>query len=577
MYFDFNELSNFSLSFLATSNFVHSFDGNRYNISPLTMLFSKLLASALLFKLGSAAPLPETDLQKRDMVTVTGSTVEIFISNGVTYTFTLSGSATATTSDSTSTTTSTTTTTTTVTASATESYSSSEVATQTSSEDNTSDETTSIDAAETAQPSDGLVHVVNVVARPGAILSQSTFSASIATTYSKTANTFSTTTQAATTSTSASASTSASTSDTSSTAATSSASGDYSDSGDDSLVQIAGEDSDSTTAAASSAASSSAASSSAAASNAATTVSASAASIAASGSSSTTSTATSSDSTSTSSSSDYLTGHPSAIVYSPYTSTDSCKDYDTVYSDLEYILSKGITEVRIYGNDCNYLTTVLPICKILGIKVNQGFWIDDEGVDSIDTAVTDLISAATDSSSGFDWNLFAFITIGNEAINSGYCSVSDLISKISSVKAQLKAAGYTGLVTTSEPPVTFEDYPELCTGSEIDFVGINPHSYFDTSASAATSGDFVKGQIEIVEGICGNLDVYVTETGYPHQGDTNGLNVPSKANQKIALQEIFDVVGTNLTVLTTYDDMWKEPGTYGIEQYFGMADLLADA
>ncbi|QOU20117.1 hypothetical protein BRETT_004766 [Brettanomyces bruxellensis] len=287
-----------------------------------------------------------------------------------------------------------------------------------------------------------------------------------------------------------------------------------------------------------------------------------------------TSTSSSTSESSSSSGIGYVTGHPVTIVYSPYTNDSGCKSYDTVYSDLSLIKSKQISEIRVYGNDCNYLTTVLPIAAILGLKVNQGFWISSDGVDSIDSAVSDLISSVTSGNSGFDWSLFSFITIGNEAIISDYCTVDELISKIASVKSQLRNAGYDGLVTTSEPPVTFEENPTLCTDSEIDFVGINPHSYFDVYASADTSGDFVKGQIEIVQGVCPDMDVVVTETGYPSAGITNGKNVPSPLNQKIAIQNIFDIVGTNVTILTTFNDYWKQPGNYGIEQSFGIIQLL---
>ncbi|KAF6007223.1 hypothetical protein HII13_004534 [Brettanomyces bruxellensis] len=276
-----------------------------------------------------------------------------------------------------------------------------------------------------------------------------------------------------------------------------------------------------------------------------------------------TSTSSSTSESSSSSGIGYVTGHPVTIVYSPYTNDSGCKSYDTVYSDLSLIKSKQISEIRVYGNDCNYLTTVLPIAAILGLQV-----------DSIDSAVSDLISSVTSGNSGFDWSLFSFITIGNEAIISDYCTVDELISKIASVKSQLRNAGYDGLVTTSEPPVTFEENPTLCTDSEIDFVGINPHSYFDVYASADTSGDFVKGQIEIVQGVCPGMDVVVTETGYPSAGITNGKNVPSPLNQKIAIQNIFDIVGTNVTILTTFNDYWKQPGNYGIEQSFGIIQLL---
>ena len=293
-------------------------------------------------------------------------------------------------------------------------------------------------------------------------------------------------------------------------------------------------------------------------------------------SASTSSYSTSSSSTSvpSPSSSGCLTKVPHAIVYSPYDNSGSCKDYSTVSSDLQLIYSKNINELRVYGNDCNYLSTVLKAAKEIGFKVNQGFWISDAGVDSIDTAVDDLISYVTSGSGGFGWELFSYLTIGNEAVNSGYCSASDLISKISDVKGKLQNAGYTGKVTTSEPPVSFEKNPSLCTSSGIDFVGINPHSYFDVNSSADEAGSFVSGQIQIVQGACGNMDIVVTETGYPNQGDTNGKNVPSPENQLAAVQSILDNVSVDVTILTTFEDLWKLPGPYNIEQHFGIIQIL---
>lgn len=271
---------------------------------------------------------------------------------------------------------------------------------------------------------------------------------------------------------------------------------------------------------------------------------------------------------------DYLTKVPKVIVYSPYANDNSCKTYLDVYSDLSLILSKGIKEVRVYGTDCNYMTTILPAAAKLGIKVNQGFWISQDGADSIDAPVDNFISYITSGGAGFDWSLFSYFTIGNEAIISNFCTVDALIAKISEVKGKLRNAGYTGQVTTSEPPVSFENNPELCTASEIDFVGVNPHSYFAPSFSADQAGVFVKGQVQIVDQLCGGKQIVVTETGYPHEGNVNGNNVPSAENQKIALQSIFDDYSTDVVILTTFDDYWKQPGPYNIEQHFGMIDLL---
>ena len=283
-----------------------------------------------------------------------------------------------------------------------------------------------------------------------------------------------------------------------------------------------------------------------------------------------TTTSTSSQATSTFNSNSLLSRVPDTLVYSPYNSDGSCRSATDVYGDLSIIKARGVNKIRVYGTDCGSLETVLPVCAQFGMKVNQGLWISSAGVESINDAVTSLITYGQTNG----WDVFDFITVGNEAIISGYCSVSDLIAKIASVKSQFQAAGYSGRITTSEPPVSYENNPELCTESAIDFVGINPHSYFDTYSTAETAGTFVKGQLQLIQKTCGTNNVYVTETGYPHAGIQNGGNIPSKANQLIAVQSIIDELDADITILSYTDDFWKNPGPYGIEQSFGIIDIL---
>ena len=114
----------------------------------------------------------------------------------------------------------------------------------------------------------------------------------------------------------------------------------------------------------------------------------------------------------------------------------------------------------------------------------------------------------------------------------------------------------------------------MCKKSDIDFVGINPHAYFDTSASAETAGTFVKGQVELIQGVCGTSNVFVTETGYPSSGIQNGGNIPSTANQITAVQNILNEMDLDVTILSTYNDYWKAPGDYGIEQSFGVIEYF---
>ncbi|KAG7191430.1 uncharacterized protein KQ657_003476 [Scheffersomyces spartinae] len=260
---------------------------------------------------------------------------------------------------------------------------------------------------------------------------------------------------------------------------------------------------------------------------------------------------------------------PNVIVYSPYTNSGDCKDADTISSDIQYIYSFGIHKIRTYGTDCLSLTGVLPAAAKLGITVDQGIWID-QGIDSGDSSVNALVSWGLENG----WSVFNSITVGNEVINSGYATVPQLIAKIASVKAQLRAAGYNGPVTTAEPPVSFQKYPSLCTESKIDFVSINAHPYFDGASTPPQAGSFVMTEKALVEDVCGSKPVVITETGYPHKGDANGLQVPSKENQRIAISAIIEATKGDCTILTTYDDFWKNPGSYGIEQYFGAITLF---
>lgn len=282
----------------------------------------------------------------------------------------------------------------------------------------------------------------------------------------------------------------------------------------------------------------------------------------------------SSSSTSETSSSSESSGSlspPSTIVYSPYADDRSCKSSDEINSDLQLIYNKGIKQIRSYGTDCGSLSTVLSKCNQLGIKVNQGVWVSQDGVDSADDQIDQVIEYGQQNG----WDIFNLFTFGNEAINSKYVDVDSLMTKLDSVRTKMRNAGYNGPVTTAEPPATYINYPQLCTDTSMDIVAINPHSYFNEGISPDKAGDYVTTQQSQVAKLCKGKLVWITETGYPSQGATLGLNVPSPKNQEIAIKSILDSTGGDVTILTTYNDFWKDPGPYGIEQYFGTINLFS--
>lgn len=291
-----------------------------------------------------------------------------------------------------------------------------------------------------------------------------------------------------------------------------------------------------------------------------------------------TSSAVQSSSTSSSAASSTSTAQlsvvPNTITYSPYNDDSSCKNSDQVYSDLSKLANLGISAVRIYGTDCNSLSTVQPACVKLGLKIDQGFWIGSTGVDAIDSGVQDVISWVANSNNG-DWSIFTTITVGNEAIYGGYTDGATLLAKIKSVKSTLQQAGWTGTVTTAEPPASYINYPDLCTDTAgIDYVGVNAHPYFDASSTPEQAGDFVLSQISAAQGACNGRTTKITETGYPMAGNTNGLQVPTPANQAIAIAKIMEATNNEAVMFTVYNDKWKAPGSYNVEQNFGILYLF---
>lgn len=257
---------------------------------------------------------------------------------------------------------------------------------------------------------------------------------------------------------------------------------------------------------------------------------------------------------------------PNYIVYSPYNDNGACKDSTTVKNDLADISSKGINKIRVYATDCNSLETIQPAAKTLGMKVLQGLWIGSSGLSNLDQSLSELLSYTNDNG----WDVIESIVIGNEDVTSGYVSASDLVNKARDVRSKLKAAGFSGKIMHAETTQAYLSNQELCQNDVFDVIGLNAHSFFDPNSAAGDAGSFLKGQVSQVSEKCSsNKEVFITETGYPWKGDSNGKNVPSRDNQISAIDSILKHYGEDCVILTTFDDLWKPPGDYNVEQYFG--------
>lgn len=254
-------------------------------------------------------------------------------------------------------------------------------------------------------------------------------------------------------------------------------------------------------------------------------------------------------------------GNKWAMTYSPYTAGGGCKEAGAVSADISTIKSAGFTTVRLYSTDCSGLRNVGNACKEYGLKLVLGVFIDNKGIDAARPQVTDIIAWG-------QWQIVELIVIGNEALFNQFCDAGALAGFIADSKAQFQAAGYGGPCTTTETLNIWQQSGSALCGV-IDVVGANVHPFFNAEVSPDQAGPFTAGQIEILAKICPGKEVYNLESGWPHSGQANGKATPGVEAQSTALKSIMENVGAKTVFFSFEDDLWKNPGQFGVEQSWG--------
>ncbi|KAJ5844996.1 hypothetical protein N7534_008665 [Penicillium rubens] len=255
------------------------------------------------------------------------------------------------------------------------------------------------------------------------------------------------------------------------------------------------------------------------------------------------------------------------MTYSPYTAGGECKTKQEVLKDLKVIKNKGFNLIRVYSTDCSGLEFIGDACKELSLSIIMGVYIDGSGITGAQEQVTEISKWA-------EWDMVKLIVVGNEAIQSGYIDAATLTTFIQSASSSFKAAGYTGLITTTEPINVWQQYGASTLCSAVDVVGANIHPFFNADVTAEKAGEFTKGEFEVLEKICGGKDVINLETGWPNAGSSNGAAVPGTAEQATAIKSIAAAVGSKSIFFSYSDDTWKNPGEFNVEQHWGCAGVF---
>ncbi|KAJ9148568.1 Cell wall glucanase [Pleurostoma richardsiae] len=253
------------------------------------------------------------------------------------------------------------------------------------------------------------------------------------------------------------------------------------------------------------------------------------------------------------------------IAYAPYNSDGSCKSANQVVADFR-VLAPDFALVRVYGVDCDQVPKVLAAAADTSMRVMLGIF----SLDNLGDEVAILSKAV-----GGDWSLVDTVSVGNELVNNGQASPTQVINALNAARQMLRQAGWQGPVVTVDTFVAHLAHPELCQAS--DYCAANIHPFFDPNTAAPQAGVFVSNMMARMRQNMGNTPqrIVVTESGWPWQGNSNGQAVPGMDHQQDAVSSIrasFASSPRDLILFSAFNDAWKkaEAGTFYAEQFWGI-------
>lgn len=254
------------------------------------------------------------------------------------------------------------------------------------------------------------------------------------------------------------------------------------------------------------------------------------------------------------------------IAYSPYNRDGTCKSASQVLVDFASLVEYGL--VRTYGTDCDTIASVYAACKATGKNLFAGIF----SLSGLNDEISTLIAGVNG-----DWSYIYTVSIGNELVNQGQASASDVMSAVSTARALLRAAGYSGpVVTVDTLAATIRDGNSILC-DESDYCAVNAHPFYDSTATAATAGEWLTTNTNTLKSKLANLSqkIVITETGWPSGGSANGAAVPSLENQTAALTSIkstFSSSPSDVILLSAFNRQWLkgDTGEFGQEYWFGI-------
>lgn len=255
-----------------------------------------------------------------------------------------------------------------------------------------------------------------------------------------------------------------------------------------------------------------------------------------------------------------------AMAYTPYTSTGVCKLASEIQNDITRIAAAGFSAVRLYSTDCHILPLIVPTARRHSLTLLLGVHLT-----SCTPSLPSTIEQIADILAFAQWDLLDLLVVGNEAIFNGICTAPDLAALLDSTTSQLRAAGYSGPITTTEPLSVLAEHADLLC-PRVDILASNIQPFFHERVSADNAGRFVGFQLQRLALACGGEEVRIAvnlETGWPSVGGVNGVARAGVEEQRAAVGRIRQTAG-NVSVFASFEDEgWREGGEWGVENHWG--------
>jgi len=210
----------------------------------------------------------------------------------------------------------------------------------------------------------------------------------------------------------------------------------------------------------------------------------------------------------------------------------SCKtteQWETAFNKLK-ALPQGITSVRLYASsDCNTLEMAVPAALSTGIQILVGIWTEDAAHYAAEKqALLDAINAH-----GSDWILA--VSVGSEDLYRKDTTADTLAGQIYDVRGMIRQFGIEAEVGHVDTWTAWVDGANDAVTKACDFVGLDGYPYWQESSIEDAYNVFFKSYqdtLDHVQSVKAGTWVWITETGWPITGPTQGAAVPSVDNAK---------------------------------------------